>query len=97
MRRGRGLLAVVPVAVTACGGDSDPPAAKRGASTASAAPASGVARGDRYVPLDDMRAVARQVGSATRRLIVPPAAAGNDWDLLSGTTSTWSPLAARHS
>src|SRR3954454_16527526 len=36
-----------------------------------------VARGDRYVPVDDMRAVARRVRSPTRRLIVLPAAAGH--------------------
>jgi pimeloyl-ACP methyl ester carboxylesterase len=53
-----------------------------------------VARGDRYVPVDDMRAVARRVRSATKRLIVLPAAAGHGWDLLFGVGTTWSPLAA---
>ena len=53
-----------------------------------------VARGDRYVPVDDMRAVARHVRSATRRMIVLPAAAGHGWDLLFGTATEWSPLAA---
>jgi pimeloyl-ACP methyl ester carboxylesterase len=53
-----------------------------------------VARGDRYVPVPDMRAVARGVRSSTSRLIVLPAAAGHGWDMLFGTTSTWSPLAA---
>jgi pimeloyl-ACP methyl ester carboxylesterase len=53
-----------------------------------------VARGDRYVPVDDMRAVARRVRSATRRLIVLPAVAGHGWDLLFGTGTKWSPLAA---
>jgi pimeloyl-ACP methyl ester carboxylesterase len=53
-----------------------------------------VARGDRYVPVDDMRAVARRVRSATRRLIVLPSVAGHGWDLLFGTATKWSPLAA---
>jgi alpha/beta superfamily hydrolase len=53
-----------------------------------------VARGDRYVPVADMRAVARGVRSTTRRLIVLPAVAGHGWDLLFGMRSTWSPLAA---
>jgi pimeloyl-ACP methyl ester carboxylesterase len=53
-----------------------------------------VARGDRYVPVADMRAVARRVRSATKRLIVLPAAAGHGWDLLFGTATEWSPLAA---
>jgi alpha/beta superfamily hydrolase len=53
-----------------------------------------VARGDRYVSVADMRAVARRVRSATRRVIVLPAAAGHGWDLLFGATTTWSPLAA---
>jgi pimeloyl-ACP methyl ester carboxylesterase len=53
-----------------------------------------VARGDRYVPVADMRAVARGVRSATRRLIVLPAVAGHGWDLMFGTATEWSPLAA---
>jgi pimeloyl-ACP methyl ester carboxylesterase len=53
-----------------------------------------VARGDRYVPVADMRAVAQRVRSATRRMIVLPAAAGHGWDLLFGTATKWSPLAA---
>jgi pimeloyl-ACP methyl ester carboxylesterase len=53
-----------------------------------------VARGDRYVPVADMRAVARRVRSATRRLIVLPAVAGHGWDLLFGVQTDWSPLAA---
>ena len=53
-----------------------------------------VARGDRYVPVTDMRAVARHVRSATRRMIVLPAVAGHGWDLLFGTATEWSPLAA---
>jgi alpha/beta superfamily hydrolase len=52
-----------------------------------------VARGDRYVPVSDMQAVARRARSATKRVIVLPATAGHGWDLLFGTTSTWSPLA----
>jgi pimeloyl-ACP methyl ester carboxylesterase len=53
-----------------------------------------VARGDRYVPLRDMRAVARRVRSPTPRLIVLPPTAGHGWDLLYGTAGGWSPLAA---
>jgi pimeloyl-ACP methyl ester carboxylesterase len=71
--------------------DADAGAAARGVT----APALfAVARGDRYVPVDDMRAVARRVRSATRRLIVLPAVAGHGWDLLFGTATKWSPLAA---
>ncbi len=53
-----------------------------------------VARGDRYVSVADMRAVARRVRSATRRVIVLPASAGHGWDLVVGGTTMWSPLAA---
>jgi len=53
-----------------------------------------VARGDRYVPVADMRTVARRVRSATRRVIVLPAVAGHGWDLVFGTGTKWSPLAA---
>jgi len=53
-----------------------------------------VARGDRYVSPEDMRAVARRVRSATRRVIVLPAVAGHGWDLLFGVGTKWSPLAA---
>ena len=53
-----------------------------------------VARGDRYIPVPDMRAVARRVRSATKRVIVLPAVAGHGWDLLAGTETDWSPLAA---
>jgi dienelactone hydrolase len=53
-----------------------------------------VARGDRYVSAADMRAVAGRVRSATKRVIVLPASAGHGWDMLVGTTTEWSPLAA---
>jgi pimeloyl-ACP methyl ester carboxylesterase len=53
-----------------------------------------VARGDRYIPVADMRAVARRMRSATKRVIVLPAVAGHGWNLLDGTTTRWSPLAA---
>jgi pimeloyl-ACP methyl ester carboxylesterase len=53
-----------------------------------------VARGDRYVSPADMRLVARRTRSATKRVIVLPPEAGHGWDMLFGTTSTWSPLAA---
>jgi pimeloyl-ACP methyl ester carboxylesterase len=52
-----------------------------------------VARGDRYVPVADMRAVARRAQSTTKRLIVLPPIAGHGWNLLLGTRTTWSPLA----
>jgi pimeloyl-ACP methyl ester carboxylesterase len=53
-----------------------------------------VARGDRYVPVPDMRAVARRVRSPTKRVIILPAVAGHGWEMLLGTSTTWSPLAA---
>jgi pimeloyl-ACP methyl ester carboxylesterase len=53
-----------------------------------------VARGDRYVPVADMQAVARRVRSPTKRVIVLPAVAGHGWDLVFGGATTWSPLAA---
>jgi dienelactone hydrolase len=53
-----------------------------------------VARGDRYVSPADMRTLARRVRSATKRVIVLPPSAGHGWDLLIGTTTEWSPLAA---
>jgi hypothetical protein len=53
-----------------------------------------VARGDRYVSPEDMRAVARRTRSPTRRVIVLPAVAGHGWDLLFGVGTRWSPLAA---
>jgi pimeloyl-ACP methyl ester carboxylesterase len=71
--------------------DADAGAAAHGVS----APALfAVARGDRYVPVADMRAVARRVRSASSRLIVLPAVAGHGWDLLFGIGTKWSPLAA---
>jgi pimeloyl-ACP methyl ester carboxylesterase len=71
--------------------DADAGAAARGVT----APALfAVARGDRYVPVADMRAVARRVRSTTRRVIVLPAGAGHGWDLMFGTATEWSPLAA---
>src|SRR3954452_9633297 len=54
-----------------------------------------VARGDRYVRLADMLAVARRVRSRTKRVIVLPATAGHGWDMLLGGSTDWSPLAAR--
>ena len=71
--------------------DADAGAAARGVT----APALfAVARGDRYVPVADMREVARRARSATKRVIVLPATAGHGWDMLFGTATTWSPLAA---
>jgi pimeloyl-ACP methyl ester carboxylesterase len=54
-----------------------------------------VARGDRYVPVADMRGVFTRAGSKTKRLIVLPAAAGHGWSMLLGLEAKWSPLAAR--
>ena len=53
-----------------------------------------VARGDRYVTPADMRLIARRARSAAKRVIVLPAAAGHGWDMLLGTSTDWSPLAA---
>jgi pimeloyl-ACP methyl ester carboxylesterase len=53
-----------------------------------------VARGDRYVSPADMRAVARRARSSTKRVIVLAPSAGHGWDLVLGTTTEWSPLAA---
>src|SRR4051812_29063819 len=53
-----------------------------------------VARGDRFVPVADMRAVAQGTRSATKRMIVLPASAGHGWTMLAGTSTEWSPLAA---
>jgi alpha-beta hydrolase superfamily lysophospholipase len=53
-----------------------------------------VARGDRYVSPVDMRTVASRVRSPSRRVLVLPASAGHGWDMLLGTRTRWSPLAA---
>jgi pimeloyl-ACP methyl ester carboxylesterase len=52
-----------------------------------------VARGDRYVSPGQMRAVAGRIHSPAHRVIVLPPAAGHGWDMLFGTSRTWSPLA----
>jgi dienelactone hydrolase len=54
-----------------------------------------VARADRYVPVADMRLIARRVRSESKQLVVLPAEAGHGWSMLDGTTTEWSPLAAR--
>ena len=53
-----------------------------------------VARGDRYVTPADMRLIARRARSTAKRVIVMPASAGHGWDMLLGTSTDWSPLAA---
>jgi pimeloyl-ACP methyl ester carboxylesterase len=53
-----------------------------------------VAREDRYIPVADMRAVARHTRSKIKRVVVLPASAGHGWALLAGTATEWSPLAA---
>ena len=103
-----GAIAVVaaaqlhPAAVVDLSGERDTTGLTPGIDADAAAAAHGVtapalfavAREDRYVPLGDMRAVARRVRSSSTRMIVLPAAAGHGWDMLFGTTTTWSPLAA---
>jgi pimeloyl-ACP methyl ester carboxylesterase len=53
-----------------------------------------VARDDRYVTPADMRSLAREVRSTTKRVIVLPASAGHGWDMLLGSSTKWSPLAS---
>jgi pimeloyl-ACP methyl ester carboxylesterase len=54
-----------------------------------------VARGDRWVSPEDMRAVAGRARSKSKRVFVFPATAGHGYDLLLGTETEWSPLASR--
>jgi dienelactone hydrolase len=103
-----GAIAVVaaarlhPAAVVDVSGERDTTGLTPGIAADAGAAAHGVtapalfavARGDRYVSPGDMRAVARRARSATKRVIVLPASAGHGWDLLVGTTTEWSPLAA---
>jgi alpha/beta superfamily hydrolase len=103
-----GAIAVVaaarlhPAAVVDLSGERDTTALTPGIDANAGAAAQGVtapalfavARGDRYVPVPDMRAVERRVRSSTKRLIVLPAVAGHGWDLLFGVGTRWSPLAA---
>jgi pimeloyl-ACP methyl ester carboxylesterase len=103
-----GAIAVVaaaqlhPAAVVDLSGERDTTGLTPGIDADAGAAAQGVtapalfvvARGDRYVSVGDMRAVARRARSATKRVIVLPTAAGHGWDLLFGTTTEWSPLAA---
>jgi hypothetical protein len=42
-----------------------------------------------------MRLMERRARSATKQLVVLPAAAGHGWNMLAGTTTESSPLAAR--
>jgi hypothetical protein len=53
-----------------------------------------VARDDRYVTPSDMRTLARRSRSPAERVIALPASAGHGWEMLLGTTSEFSPLAA---
>ena len=103
-----GAIAVVaaarlhPVALVDLSGERDTTGLTPGIDPDAAAAAAGVtapalfavAHGDRYVPVSDMRAVARRTRSAVKRVIVLPASAGHGWDMLLGTTREWSPLAA---
>jgi pimeloyl-ACP methyl ester carboxylesterase len=103
-----GAIAVVaaarlhPAAIVSLSGERDTTGLTPGIAADAGAAAPGVtapalfavARGDRYVSPADMRAVARRARSATTRVIVLPASAGHGWELLVGTTTEWSPLAA---
>ena len=103
-----GAIAVVaaarlhPAAVVDLSGERDTTGLTPGIAADAGAAAHGVtapalfavARGDRYVSPADMRTVAGRTRSATKRVIVLPAVAGHGWDLLVGTTTDWSPLAA---
>jgi acetyl esterase/lipase len=103
-----GAIAVVaaprlrPAAVVDLSGERDTAGLTPGINANAGAAAAGVtapalfavAQGDRYVPVSDMRAVARRTRSAIKRVIVLPASAGHGWDMLLGTTREWSPLAA---
>jgi alpha/beta superfamily hydrolase len=103
-----GAIAVVaaarlhPAAVVDLSGERDTTGLTHGIAADAGAAAPGVtspalfavARGDRYVPVPDMRAVARRVRASTKRVIVLPAVAGHGWAMLVGTATEWSPLAA---
>jgi pimeloyl-ACP methyl ester carboxylesterase len=52
-----------------------------------------VARGDRYTSVPEMKAIYRRLGSKRKRLIIEPAGLGHGWDMLTGTSGGWSPLA----
>ena len=54
-----------------------------------------VAHDDRYISVEDMHLIERRARSRTKELVVLPAAAGHGWNMLVGTTTEWSPLAAR--
>ena len=93
-----GAIAVVaaarlhPAAVVDLSGERDTTGLTAGihADAATAAPGVtapallAVARGDRYVTVADMRAVARRLRSPTKRVIVLPAPAGHGWELTVG-------------
>jgi hypothetical protein len=54
-----------------------------------------IAPPDPYSSLGEMRSIYRRSPAAVKRMIVQPTAAGHGWDMLTGTTSTWSPLASQ--
>jgi alpha/beta superfamily hydrolase len=103
-----GSIAVVaaarlhPAAVVDLSGERDTTGLTPGIEADAGAAASGVtapalfavARGDRYTPVADMRAVARRARSEIKRVIVLPATAGHGWGMLFGLRTEWSPLAA---
>lgn len=51
-----------------------------------------VAKGDRYTPVPDMRAVYRHTASKDKQMIVLPMSSGHGWDMLASGIN-WSPLA----
>ena len=52
-----------------------------------------VARGDRYTSVPEMKSIYRRLRSKRKRLIIEPAGLGHGWDMLTGTSGGWSPLA----
>jgi alpha-beta hydrolase superfamily lysophospholipase len=53
-----------------------------------------IAPPDPYSSLSEMRSVYRRSPSPVKRMIVEPTG-GHGWDMLTGTTTTWSPLASQ--
>ncbi len=52
-----------------------------------------VSQTDPVSPVIEMQTVYRLTATRLKRLIVEPWAYGHGWDMLTGTYSTWSPLA----
>ena len=54
-----------------------------------------VARGDKYVNVNAMRAIYHATGSPTKTLRVLPRSAGHGWDTLTGPSGNFTALASR--